>query len=58
MLTLGELFRRYGPAYRAQQGTRLSPAQLAAMQAIEACRTERLGGQLYRCASCDMTRYR
>jgi putative transposase/transposase-like zinc-binding protein len=57
MLTLGELFRRYGPAYRAQEGTRLSPAQLAAMHAIEACRTERLGGQLYRCASCDMTRY-
>jgi hypothetical protein len=57
MLTLGELFRQYGPEYRARWGSQLSSAQLAAMRAIEACRTETLGGQLYRCPSCDTTRY-
>jgi hypothetical protein len=57
MLTLGEIFRRYGPAYRAQQRAQLSPSQLAAMYAIEACRTEVLGGQLYRCPHCNTTRY-
>jgi hypothetical protein len=57
MLTLGDIFRRYGPAYRAQQGAQLTAAQRAAMQAIEVCRTEKLGGQLYRCLSCDTTRY-
>ena len=44
MITLGEIFRRYGPAYRAQFGERMLPSQLAAMQAIEQCRTEVLGG--------------
>lgn len=57
MITLGDVFRRYGPAYRARWGSQLSPQQLAAMHAIEACRTERLGGQLYRCPHCEATRY-
>jgi hypothetical protein len=46
MVTLGEIFRRYGPAYRTQRTAQLSASQLAAMQAIEACRTEAIGGQL------------
>jgi hypothetical protein len=57
LLSLGEIFRRYGPAYRAQRGAQLSPSQLAAMHAIEACRTEVLGGHLYRCSHCNTTRY-
>ncbi len=44
MITLGEIFRRYGPAYREQFGDRMLPSHLAAMTAIEACRTEVLGG--------------
>jgi hypothetical protein len=40
MTTLGEIFRRYGSAYRAGFGRSLSQSQLRAMQAIEACRTE------------------
>jgi len=55
--TLGEVFRRYGPDYRARWGSQLSPQQLAAMHAIEACRTEALGGQVYRCPDCHTTRY-
>ncbi|WP_097655252.1 IS91 family transposase [Candidatus Chloroploca asiatica] len=57
MITLGDVFRRYGPAYRARWGSQLSSAQLAAMHAIEACRTEALGGQVYRCPHCDQVRY-
>ena len=57
MTTLGEIFRRYGPAYRARFGRSLSTSQLQAMQAIEACRTEALGGHVYTCSSCQFTRY-
>jgi hypothetical protein len=57
MTTLGEIFRRYGPAYRGRFGRSLSTSQLQAMQAIEACRTEALGGHVYRCPSCQFTRY-
>ena len=57
MTTLGESLRRYGPAYRAHFGRSLSPSQLQAMQAIAECRTETLGGHVYTCASCQVTRY-
>ena len=57
MITLGEIFRRYGPAYRAQVGTQLSASQRAAMAAIEQCRTEALGGQVYTCPRCATVRY-
>ena len=57
MVTLGEIFRRYGPAYRAQCGDQLSAEQIQAMRAIEQCRTEALGGQVYICPACATTRY-
>jgi Putative transposase/Transposase zinc-binding domain len=57
MLTLGDLFRRYGPPYRARYGHHMSPDQHAAMRAIEQCRTEALGGHVYTCAACATTRY-
>jgi hypothetical protein len=57
MVTLGEIFRRYGPAYRAQFGDQLSAEQIQAMRAIEQCRTEALGGQVYTCPACATTRY-
>jgi hypothetical protein len=57
MTTLGEIFRHYGPAYRTRFGHTLSPSQLQAMHAIEACRTEALGGHVYACPSCQFTRY-
>jgi Putative transposase/Transposase zinc-binding domain len=57
MTTLGEIFRRYGPQYRARYGHRMSADQHAAMHAIEQCRTEALGGQVYTCPSCQTTRY-
>jgi Putative transposase/Transposase zinc-binding domain len=57
MITLGDVFRRYGPAYRARYGDRMLKSHLAAMQAIEQCRTEALGGHVYTCAACATTRY-
>lgn len=57
MTTLGELFRRDGPAYRARLGSSLSDSQHQAMQAIAQCRTEALGGHVYTCPECQTTRY-
>ena len=57
MVTLGEIFRRYGPQYRAQFGHLLSPEQEQVMRAIEQCRTEALGGHVYTCPACATRRY-
>lgn len=57
MITLNNIFRQYGPAYRAQYGERLLPSHRAAMTAIEGCRTEALGGHVYTCPTCATTRY-
>ncbi len=57
MITLGDIFRRYGPTYRATAGEHLPSSHRAAMTAIEHCRTEALGGHLYTCPACATTRY-
>jgi Transposase zinc-binding domain/Putative transposase len=56
-LELADIFRRYGPAYRQKYANKLLPSHRQAMRAIAHCRTEALGGQLYRCATCGETRY-
>lgn len=56
-LELADLFRRYGPAYRKKHAHHLLPNHRTAMRAIEHCRTEVLGGQVYRCDACGETRY-
>jgi len=56
-LELADLFRRYGSAYRQKHAHQLLPSHLQAMRAIERCRTEALGGQLYACTTCGETRY-
>ena len=57
MITLGDIFREYGSAYRAHFGDQMLPSQHAAMLSIEQCRTEALGGQIYVCPACGTTRY-
>lgn len=57
MVELAEIFRLHGPDYRAQFGDRLLPSHRRAMQDIEQCRTEALGGQLYQCDSCRESHY-
>jgi hypothetical protein len=57
MVELADIFRQYGPAYRAKFAEQMLPSHLAAMRAIEQCRTEVLGGQVYYCPQCDEVRY-
>ena len=57
MVELAEIFRLHGPDYRAKFSARMLPSHLRAMQDIETCRTESLGGQLYFCKQCQAQRY-
>ena len=57
MVELAEIFKRYGPAYRAKFGERIPQSHRQAMQAIEQCRTEVLGGHVYQCNACDEALY-
>ena len=57
MLEVADIFRLHGPAYRAKFGDRMLPSHRRAMQDIENCRTESLGGQLYFCTQCQEQRY-
>jgi len=57
MLEVADILRLHGAAYRVKFGDRMLPSQRRAMQDIEQCRTESLGGQLYYCQQCDEQRY-
>jgi hypothetical protein len=56
-LELADIFRQYGPAYRHKYASRMPVSHLKAMRAIESCRTEALGGQVYRCPNCEQVQY-
>jgi len=57
VITLAEIVRQYGEAYRTQYTDQLLPSQQAALHAIEQCRTEALGGHVYGCPACGALRY-
>jgi hypothetical protein len=57
MVEWADLFRRPGPADRAQCQDRLLPSHLAAMAAIAHCRPEALGGQVSQCTACGAWEY-
>lgn len=57
MVTLAEIFRQYGPAYRAAYHDELLPSHLRVMWCIENCRTETLGGHVYQCEACGEIAY-
>ena len=52
---LAHVFARFGAAYQAAH--RLVPVQHRAMRAIQACRTDALGGHVERCEACGELRY-
>lgn len=56
-LELADIFRDYGQAYRQKHAAGLDDNQRRVMWAIEHCRTEALGGQVYRCPECEQQRY-
>ncbi|SFU23416.1 IS91 family transposase [Mesorhizobium sp. YR577] len=51
-LEIADIFRAHGPAWRQANAGRVSLSQLKVMSAIEACRTEALGGHVAACAEC------
>ena len=56
-LELADILREYGAAYCHKYADRLLPSHRQAMWAIEHCRTETLGGQLFGCLSCQEFQY-
>jgi len=52
-LEIADIFRNYGPAWRQANAGHVSLGQLKVMSAIEACRTEALGGHVAACTKCD-----
>jgi hypothetical protein len=57
MLTLAQIFQRYGPLYRDLYGDRMLKSHLRAMRDIEQCRTEAMGGHVLVCPACEHHRY-
>jgi predicted Zn-ribbon and HTH transcriptional regulator len=51
-LEIADIFRAHGPAWRQANAGRVSLSQLKVTSAIEACRTEALGGHVAACAEC------
>jgi hypothetical protein len=52
-LEVADIFRGHGPAWRRANVGHISLDQLKVMSAIEACRTEALGGHVAACTACD-----
>jgi hypothetical protein len=57
VIELAEIFQKHGPAYREKFKGRIPLSHLKTMAAIEACRTEVLGGHVYVCDECDQSFY-
>jgi len=55
-LSVADIFRRHGSAYRIRYGSQMAMAQKRAMRAIEVCRTAALGGHIERCDHCGHER--
>ena len=51
-LEVADIFRDHGPAYRRVNAGHVVLSQLKVMSAIEACRTEALGGHVAACTKC------
>ena len=56
-LELADIFHQSGSAYRQKYADRLLPSHRQAMRAIEQCRTQALGGQVYACPECGEVQY-
>ena len=51
-LEIADIFRAHGPAWRQANAGHVSLSQVKVMSAIEACRTEALGGHVAGCTKC------
>jgi hypothetical protein len=52
VVSLAEVLRRHWPEYERQFGAQILPSHRRAVQAILACRTGALGGEVFRCTKC------
>lgn len=57
MPELADIFREYGPEYLEKYGDKMLPSHKKAMQDIEFCRTQIMGGHVYYCDACDESIY-
>ena len=55
-LEVADVFRRFGPAWRAAHEGHLDRGRRRVMAAIEACRTAQLGGHTESCGACGLVR--
>lgn len=53
MIEVADVFRRFAGEYLQAYGASMPPSHRRAIADILACRTEALGGRLWRCAQCD-----
>ena len=52
-----DIFRTYGPSYREQFGQNILPSHRRTISDIVHCRTEVMGGHIFRCNHCEQLRY-
>ena len=53
MIEVADVFRRFGPDYLKVHGVSMLPSHRRAIADLMACRTEALGGHLWRCTECS-----
>lgn len=52
---VGEVIRRFGPAFLARYGAQLTPVHYKVLASLAACRTPAMGWRIYRCDHCGQT---
>jgi len=57
VIEVADVFRRFAPDYLAAHGASMLPSHQRAITDILACRTEALGGHLWRCDQCSAGRF-
>lgn len=57
MIELAEVFRLFSAKYLDAHGASMLPSHRRAIDAIRQCRTEALGGHVYRCDACETKVY-
>ena len=51
-IEIADVFRRFGPSYLKRFGEKILPSHRRAIRDIVGCRTEAMGGHVYRCNDC------